>query len=348
MKITGPNYVYQFLYDSQNKRIGIGTGPNESSLIWRKIIHQANLPIGELDSTNGVARWFVRGIGIAEGTGDVIAEIDNSGDPHYYLSNHRGDTLVVLNDSGTEECQLQYDSFGNIVTNTGTFSPAYKFSTKEYLENAELYLYEYRLYGPLSGRWTQRDPIDYQDSVNLYQFCGNNPVIIIDEWGLKRVVIAIGEPHSGYRGAHFLFDALPSWVLAKRANSSFKKFSNAGWDVDFLSKPTKGLLKVMLEQSDVEAFIYYGHASIDGYMILRKFENIDIDAMKFSDIPKNLSLLVLDSCYSGDFNLVEKLKPDNFIGHKGTALPVWNKAQSNKIDPAIDKVLQSDGKADSK
>ena len=32
------------------------------------------------------------------------------------------------------------------------------------------------MYDPVAGRWTQRDPIDYQDSVNLYQFCGNNPV----------------------------------------------------------------------------------------------------------------------------------------------------------------------------
>jgi len=35
------------------------------------------------------------------------------------------------------------------------------------------------------GRWLQRDSIDYQDSVNLYQFCGNNPVNGIDEFGLK-------------------------------------------------------------------------------------------------------------------------------------------------------------------
>ena len=184
VKITGPNYVYQFLYDSQNRRIGIGKGPNDSSLIWRKIIHNGNIPIGELDSTNGVTRWFVRGLGIAEGTGDVIAEIDDSGDPHFYLSNHRSDTLVVLNDSGSEECQLQYDAFGNAVTNTGTFDPRYTFSTKEYLSDCQLYLYAYRAYDPIAGRWTQRDPIDYQDSINLYQFCGNNPVIIVDIFGL--------------------------------------------------------------------------------------------------------------------------------------------------------------------
>jgi len=54
--------------------------------------------------------------------------------------------------------------------------PSNTFSTKEYLSDAELYLYAYRVYDPIAGRWIQRDPIDYQDSINLYQFCGNNPV----------------------------------------------------------------------------------------------------------------------------------------------------------------------------
>ena len=180
VKITGNGFIYEFLYDSQNRRIALSHNG-----VWKKIIHNGNIPIGELDSTNGISRWFVRGVGIAEGTGDVIAEIDKDGDPHFYLSNHGGDTLVVLNDSGTEQCQLRYDAFGNVVTNTGTFDPKYTFSTKEYLSDCQIYLYEYRVYDPIAGRWTQRDPIDYQDSINLYQFCANNPIKIIDLDGRK-------------------------------------------------------------------------------------------------------------------------------------------------------------------
>jgi len=106
----------------------------------------------------------------------MIAEIDNSGDAHYYLPNHRGDTMLVLAENGDIEKQIRYDAFGNVKEQTGTFSPKYTFSTKEYLSDCQLYLYAYRVYDPIAGRWTQRDPIDYQDSVNLYQFCGNNPV----------------------------------------------------------------------------------------------------------------------------------------------------------------------------
>jgi len=103
------------------------------------------------------------------------------------LLNHRGDTLLVLAENGNIEKQIRYDAFGNEydMYKYGSFSPRFTFSTKEYLSDAELYLYAYRVYDPIAGRWTQRDPIDYQDSINLYQFCGNNPVNDIDAFGLE-------------------------------------------------------------------------------------------------------------------------------------------------------------------
>jgi len=37
--------------------------------------------------------------------------------------------------------------------------PFNTFSTKEFLSDAEFYLYMYRVYDPVSGRWTQRPEI---------------------------------------------------------------------------------------------------------------------------------------------------------------------------------------------
>jgi RHS repeat-associated protein len=79
----------------------------------------------------------------------------------------------------TLAAEYRYDAFGNLIsstTNEPAFLPRFTFSTKEYLAEAQLYLYAYRVYDPVAGRWTQRDPVDYEDSPNLYQFCGNNPV----------------------------------------------------------------------------------------------------------------------------------------------------------------------------
>jgi RHS repeat-associated protein len=130
------------------------------------------------------------GAGILEGTGDIIAEIigTDSGNAKavFYLSNHRGDTLAAyLTWSGTDYTAAKYrfDAFGNVRESSALYAPRFTFSTKEYLSDAKLYLYAYRVYDPVAGRWTQRDPIDYQDSLNLYQFCGNNPVNFWDATG---------------------------------------------------------------------------------------------------------------------------------------------------------------------
>jgi len=48
---------YEFLYDSQNRRIALS-----SNGIWRKIIHDENLPIVETDCTNVIVKIFVRGL----------------------------------------------------------------------------------------------------------------------------------------------------------------------------------------------------------------------------------------------------------------------------------------------
>ncbi len=189
VKIVGTNFVNEFRYNSRNERIAVGIGPSTNSLVWRYDACQGPVTLAEFNSNSEMTRWYVRGLGVAEGIGDVIAEVevlDSPAKPHYYLSNHRGDTLVVLNPDGAANSTFRYDAFGNCYAATGPFTPRYTFSTKEYLLDAKLYLYAYRVYDPIAGRWTQRDPIDYQDSPNLYQFCGNNALNFIDALGLFR------------------------------------------------------------------------------------------------------------------------------------------------------------------
>jgi len=97
-----------------------------------------------------------------------------------YIANHHGDTVLVVAESGAIESHLQYDAFGSVTAREGSFTPSYTFSTKEHLPGANLYAYACRVCYPHAGCWTQRDPIDYQDSVNLYQACDNSPAIALD------------------------------------------------------------------------------------------------------------------------------------------------------------------------
>jgi len=223
VRIEGRGFTNEFTYDSQNRRIGV-----KLSATWRYDAHDGNLCIGSV--VNGVLdRFFVRGAGIAEGTGDIIAEIPDprnpSPHPYYYINNHRGDTLAVLDYVYNTAARYEYDAFGNVIEKTGSYTPTYTFSSKEYLPAAGLYLYQYRAYDPIAGRWTQRDPIDYQDSINLYQFCGNNAVNMWDSDGRSATVSgAIGGFAVGFVVGLFTSSSSDSLstVMGKALSSGLK------------------------------------------------------------------------------------------------------------------------------
>jgi RHS repeat-associated protein len=217
--LDGRYIRYSFSYDSLNRRIKIWTSAESTGQprleyynISRHILHDGTLPIAEITDelsppgTTPIRRYFVRGVGIADGTGDMIADIIGTASGNakavFYLSNHRADTLATYRGDSTRVTKYRYDAFGNVrtaycVVSEPENAPRYTFSTKQYLPEAQLYLYAYRVYDPQAGRWTQRDPIDYQDSLNLYQFCRNSPLGSLDvdgrfAWALIPAAVVIG------------------------------------------------------------------------------------------------------------------------------------------------------------
>ena len=47
----------------------------------------------------------------------------------------------------------------------------------------------YAYYAPQTGRWMSREPIGEEEEVNLYRFCGNNPLLYFDLFGLKKWIM---------------------------------------------------------------------------------------------------------------------------------------------------------------
>jgi len=77
----------------------------------------------------------------------------------------------------------------------------FRFSTKYQEPVSGLVLYQKRAYCPELGRWLSRDPIGEDGGLNLYSFCGNNPVDRFDKLGEAYFAL---RPFEGSKGILFL------------------------------------------------------------------------------------------------------------------------------------------------
>ncbi len=100
-----------------------------------------------------------------------------------------------MTDGDKEEvAYYEYDAWGNIMTEAGTWRSPYCFSTRErdygiedgdYEYNSGLIYFGARYYSAEMGRWTQRDPLGTVDGLNLYLYVNNEPANGMDPWGLE-------------------------------------------------------------------------------------------------------------------------------------------------------------------
>jgi RHS repeat-associated protein len=78
-----------------------------------------------------------------------------------------------------------YDSFGNLVTSTGTSANPFQYTGRDFDPETGLRYYRARFYDPLIGRFLNEDPVGFGGGMNFYAYAGNDPIDWIDPSGLR-------------------------------------------------------------------------------------------------------------------------------------------------------------------
>ena len=133
---------------------------------------------------------------------DEVLTMSRGGNTYYYHHDGLGSVTEITNSAGTVIENYSYDVYGQPSVVTSSISNRYRFTGREFDEETGLSHYRARAYSPMLGRFLQRDPIGYYDSMNLFQYVGNSPVNYVDSYGLKRGDRLYGYPKDFWNWYH--------------------------------------------------------------------------------------------------------------------------------------------------
>jgi RHS repeat-associated protein len=136
--------------------------------------------------------------------GNYIDEVLTKTTPSGTLYHHQNTLWSVhaLTDaSGNVVERYNYDAYGKLTVLDPAGSPimsppltAFTFTGREFDSESGLYHYRARTYSPVLGRFLSRDPLEYVNGMNLYEYCCSNTPQGLDPWGLCLVFTTTTAP----------------------------------------------------------------------------------------------------------------------------------------------------------
>ena len=174
--------LIEYIIDGRNRRIGKKFGVPGATVLQKAWLYKDGLnPIAELDGAGNVTARFVYA-----SRGNVPDYVIKGGITYRIISDHLGSPRLVINSAdGTVVEAIEYDDWGNVLSDTNPGFLPFGFAGGLYDADTKLIRFGARDYDPETGRWTAKDPIRFDgDGPNLYGYTLNDPVNLIDAIGL--------------------------------------------------------------------------------------------------------------------------------------------------------------------
>jgi len=123
------------------------------------------------------------------GHSGLVASVDEVGEKRFYVQDHLGSNVVVLNEDNEVVEETLHEDFGAVREHDfvpGEEITKYKYTGKEF-EDDDLYYYGARFYNPEIGRFISADSVagdvGSSQTLNRYVYVSNNPLKYVDPSG---------------------------------------------------------------------------------------------------------------------------------------------------------------------
>jgi RHS repeat-associated protein len=185
--------------------------------------------IAEYDGNDRLLRKYIYGARIDEPV--CMIDVVDSNALYYYHFDGVGSVVALSDSEGDSVQSYEYSVYGQVAVEDPNFlTNPYMFTGRRFDIETGLYHYRARCYNPHIGRFMQTDPVGYDDGINWYLYCNNNPLNMLDPFGLWV------EEREKYREAQDAYDdafdaveiAVASWKTADlKMQAAWKKYDAA-------------------------------------------------------------------------------------------------------------------------
>ncbi len=186
----------QYLIDGRNRRIG----KEVNGTLTQAWLYDGQLrPVAELDGSGNVVSTFIYATHV-----NVPDAMIKGGVTYRIITDHLGSPRFIIDQAtGNIAERLDYDEFGNVLTDTNPGFQPFGFAGGLYDSQTGLVRFGARDYDALTGRWTCKDPLGYASrTVSLYSFCHDDPADYHDITGAEPISGALMGAFWGAYGAY--------------------------------------------------------------------------------------------------------------------------------------------------